>query len=176
MQLHPVPPEHVPTVFSILPREVESIAARSNGRFEVPDLMLALVRLEMFAWVVVDEQARLVAVVLAEVRDYPRAKVCRLVGCAGRDRKKWLPLLAVIEHWAASIGCTQMHAEARKGWAGELPDYRLTHVLLEKDLGNVQRRIEDLDGDEQSGPVDGPAAVPVRRVPEGPEPVQRRAP
>jgi hypothetical protein len=160
MRLFPVPPEYVDTVFTILAYEVDSIVARSNGRFERGDLA-ALLKTgeELFSWVAVDDRNTLHAIVLAEVRTYPRVRVCRLVGCAGRDRKQWLPLLSEIERWAASIGCTQMHAEARKGWAGELPDYKLTHIILEKDLPHVERRIESPDSQSGECAVERSAAV-----------------
>lgn len=135
MNLHPVPPEHVDATFTILSREVESIAARSSGRFTVEDLRDALKTMKMLAWVAVFD-TRLHAIVLAEIAEYPQRKVCRLVGCAGRDRKKWLPLLSEIETWAASIGCTMMQAHARKGWLGDLPTYRMTHCILEKELAH----------------------------------------
>lgn len=161
MRLLPVPPEYVDTVFDLLSQEIESVVARSNGRIAREDLAQLLKGgTELFAWVVADERDVLLAIVLAEVRDYPRAKVCRLVGCAGRDRKRWLPLLVEIERWAASVGCTQMHAEARKGWAGELPDYRLTHVILEKELGHVERRIEGSAGQHGERAVEWAAALP----------------
>lgn len=149
------------TAFQILHREVESIAARSNGRMLAEDI-LALARSgELVVWVVADARANLVAIVLAEIRVYPRRKICRLVGCAGRDRKSWLHLLSEIERWAASAGCTQMQAEARKGWAGELSDYRVTHLTLEKELDHVERRIESAAGQHGERAMDGATAVPV---------------
>jgi hypothetical protein len=160
MRLLPVPPEHLDGVFRIMHREVGSIASRSNGRLSASDLLEMARAGDLIVWAVADPQINLVAIVLAEIRLYPRAKVCRLVGCAGRDRKSWLPLLSEIERWAASVGCTQMHAEARKGWAGELSDYRVTHILLEKDLVHVERRIEDAAGELGERAVERTAAVP----------------
>ena len=159
MRLLPVPPEHLDVVFRILHREVESIAARSSGRLLVEDILDLARTGELVVWVVVRDGHNLLAIVLAEIRVYPRSKVCRLVGCAGRDRKAWLPLLSEIERWAASQGCTQMHAEARKGWVSELSDYRLTHVVLQKDLEYVERRIPDPGGEFGERTVDRPAAV-----------------
>lgn len=175
MRLLPVPPEHVETTFRILRDEVASIVARSNGRFLTQDLAAAIIAGEMLAWVVVTDDHRLLAVVLAEIRVYPRTKVCRLVACAGRERKKWLHLLSEIEAWAASVGCTQMHAEARKGWAGELTEYKVTHLILEKDISHEQRRIEDADGHEQPGSVEWSTTISYGRVPAGADAVQRRA-
>jgi hypothetical protein len=161
VKLHPVPPEHAETVFTILAQEVASIADRSRRRVTVPDLLEAVHDEKLFAWVAVDDRGALVAIVFAEIRDYPRAKVCRLVGCAGRGRRQWLPLLAEIEQWAASVGCSQMHAEARRGWAGDLVDYRLTHVLLEKDIAHVVRTVGDADRPVEPAAVERAAALPV---------------
>ena len=44
------------------------------------------------------------------------------------------PLLSQIEQWAKSIDCDVMEGLARKGWAHELTDYKLTHVFIEKDV------------------------------------------
>lgn len=159
MRLLPVPIEHLDTAFQILHREVESIAVRSNGRMLVADILDLARNGELVVWVVADERATLVAIVLAEIRVYPRRKICRLVGCAGRSRKSWLHLLSEIERWAASVGCTQMQAEARKGWAGELSDYRVTHLTLEKELDHVERRIENPASQHRERAMDGAAAL-----------------
>lgn len=61
-------------------------------------------------------------------------KRCRIPFCTGEDAKTWVHLLSEIEAWARENGCSKLDMIARKGWAKHLQDYRMTHVVLEKDL------------------------------------------
>jgi len=37
--------------------------------------------------------------------------------------------------FAKAEGCAAIRIHGRRGWAREFPDYRLTRILLEKELG-----------------------------------------
>jgi hypothetical protein len=43
-----------------------------------------------------------------------------------------LGYLDELERYATAQGCNGMRIYGRKGWARKLPDYKMTHVLLEK--------------------------------------------
>ena len=61
-------------------------------------------------------------------------KLCTIVACGGRARALWLPLIAVLEDFARAEGCRAIRILGRRGWARALPDYRITRIVLEKQL------------------------------------------
>jgi len=66
--------------------------------------------------------------------DTDAARVCVLTACGGEGRAAWLPLLAQIEAYAKAEGCACVRIYGRKGWARVLKDYRVDHVILQKEL------------------------------------------
>jgi hypothetical protein len=64
----------------------------------------------------------------------PYDKVCVLTACSGYDRAQWLPLFAEIEKYAKAEGCMKMRIFGRVGWKRVLENYRVAHVVLERDL------------------------------------------
>ena len=61
-------------------------------------------------------------------------KLCTIKFWTGENSLEWLHLMEDLEAWAKHEGCTRIIGVMRKGWAKRLPDYRMTHVYLEKDL------------------------------------------
>ena len=59
--------------------------------------------------------------------------VCTLVACSGHHMDRWLPLLAEIEKYARAEGC-KMRIYGRLGWQRVLKNYRVEHVILERQL------------------------------------------
>ena len=88
----------------------------------------------MQLWAVVGEAIE--AIVLTEIAEYPRRRLCRVLAAAGAGRARWLHLLGTIEEWARAQGCTAIEPVARPGWERALAPlgYRKTHVILEKEL------------------------------------------
>lgn len=132
--LYPVPPEALSAVWPSIAPDVENIAARSRGRMLASDIRDLIEAQDRILWVAVGPAGEYLGLAMTEIHQYPRRKACRLVACTGRERARWLPLLADIEKWAKSIGCDVMEGHTRKGWARELADYKLTHVFLERDI------------------------------------------
>jgi hypothetical protein len=61
-------------------------------------------------------------------------KICILVACGGRDRERWLPLIAGIEQFARNEGCRAVRIIGRKGWQRILADYRANYVVMDREL------------------------------------------
>lgn len=61
-------------------------------------------------------------------------KICILVACGGKGRKRWLPLIAGIEQFARNEGCRAMRIIGRKGWQRILADYRANYVVMDREL------------------------------------------
>jgi hypothetical protein len=60
--------------------------------------------------------------------------VCTVTACAGHNRERWLPLLDMIEAYAAAEGCKCIRAYGRRGWERVLNGYKTEYVILEKAL------------------------------------------
>jgi|GEM_PF-605419 len=134
------------------PRKVERVwplvahlirAAMRKGRIsEFADVERAVLDGAQLLWVAVDRQA----IWAAAVTQLSRAngeKFCTIVACGGRERARWLPLKAELETFAKAEGCAAIRIHGRRGWAREFPDYRLTRILLEKELSNGRSNHDD---------------------------------
>ena len=99
----------------------------------MPGLLERFVRGEWQLWLVWDGTPR--AIVGTELYvEMTGLKCCMIRFCTGGGAAEWSHLLGKIEAWARDEGCTYLDMLARKGWAKHLPDYKLTHVELQKEL------------------------------------------
>lgn len=60
--------------------------------------------------------------------------VCVLTACSGTQRERWLPLFEKIENYARDEDCKCVRIYGRKGWERVLKNYRVEHVILERQL------------------------------------------
>lgn len=134
--LRQVPVPYLRQVFPHVVGMLSSVVDRSDGRWTLEDMAGRFVRGEWQMWVVYDGEYR--AVLATELFiEASGMKNARVVFCTGIWAKQWVGLIAQIEDWARDMGCRKLEMLARKGWARHLEDYKLTHVQLEKDLGNA---------------------------------------
>lgn len=114
-------------------RLMQDVVERHPGEFSVDGIVDRIARRDWVLWLVWDGTVR--AILATELYlDVGGSKRCRIPFCTGESARGWVHLLADIEQWATLEGCSKMDLIARKGWAKHLPDYRMTHVVLEKDL------------------------------------------
>jgi hypothetical protein len=127
-----IDPAHVERVWPLVSHFIR--AAMRKGRIsEFADVERAVLDGAQLLWVAADRQAIWAAAVTALGRANGE-KFCTIVACGGRERARWLPLKAELETFAKAEGCAAIRIHGRRGWAREFPDYRLTRILLEKDL------------------------------------------
>lgn len=88
---------------------------------------------EALLWLVSDGSS-IQAAAVTELHATEWRKVCVIVACGGEDMCAWLPLLEGIEKYARTAGCEAVRIMGRKGWARMLASYRITRVVLEKEL------------------------------------------
>lgn len=74
------------------------------------------------------------AAAVTEIAETVSGRVCVIVACGGRGRARWIALRRKLEDYARHEGCARMRIYGRKGWTRVLPDYRVTRVILEKEL------------------------------------------
>lgn len=135
-----VEPERVLEAWPLVREAFANIAESSRGKLTAEDLLRLCVADFVTLFVVIDDKSDLQATVLTEFAQYPRKKVCRIIGCVGQDRKRWVHHLSEIESWARNHGCAAMQNIGREGWLRDLKaaGYRCTHYLFEKELGDAQ--------------------------------------
>jgi hypothetical protein len=127
-----IDPAHVERVWPLVSHLIR--AAMRKGRIsEFADVERAVLDGAQLLWVAADRQAIWAAAVTQLARANGE-KLCTIVACGGRERARWLPLKAELERFAKAEGCAAIRIHGRRGWARELPDYRLTRILLEKEL------------------------------------------
>lgn len=109
------------------------VVRRHEGELSVNGIVDRIAKREWILWLVFNGDVQ--AILATELYfDVGGAKRCRIPFCTGDGARGWVHLLDGIEAWAREEGCTKLDMIARKGWAKHLPDYRMTHVVLEKDL------------------------------------------
>lgn len=112
------------------------MAAGSGGRYEAVDIVDAIIHARMQLWVVMEGNA-ILGVLTTEIIQYPRLRAMRGIGVVGHRSRRWMHLLANIEHAAKThFGCDRgemLHAPGDDrllttgGW-------RQWHILSEKVL------------------------------------------
>lgn len=136
LRLVPVP--YLAQVWPDIASWITGVVERSDGRWSVELIAKQFLSGEWQLWVVWDGES-VAAVIGTEVYTYNATglQAVRVVFTTGTGAAKWTHLLSEIEAWAREQGAVKFEMTARKGWAKHLPDYKLTHVLLEKDLRNA---------------------------------------
>lgn len=71
--------------------------------------------------------------VVTRVLDYPKCRVLR-VWIAGGDLDELAGFLPAADNYARSENCVRVELEGRKGWAKALPGYKVTKVVMAKEL------------------------------------------
>jgi hypothetical protein len=134
LQLQQVPVEYLGAVLPHVGPWLISIVERSGRRYTLPVLVDMIARGELQMWLIGDETPR--GIVITELYYAPSGlKFAAIRAAVGDGAESWMPLISVLEAWATAEGCVAIDALARKGWARRLPDYKMTHVFLEKELG-----------------------------------------
>lgn len=95
--------------------ELQRAVERSDGRYEVEDVRAAIEAGEMNLWIVLAGHD-LEMVLVTQIIDYPRKRLCALPFIAGRNRREWMHFLEEIGKFAEERGCMEFEGYARKGW------------------------------------------------------------
>jgi hypothetical protein len=131
-----VPRHHLDTFWAKALPWLEGVEVRADGRETVADLRKWLEGGQLQLWIWLEEDLSVTGVLITEIIKQAKATVCRLRVATGRDPKRWLPSLSIIEAWAKEQGCQRMEPFARPGWHKMLQPlgYRVTHMIMEKPL------------------------------------------
>lgn len=129
-----IPGDAARRVAPLIRDRLASICERSGGSV-TPESLLAQVESGRWQLWVIDDGRAVAAVLITELMIQPSGrKTCAVVALTGSDSLSWLHLLDDLDAWARSEGCTHMQAMARRGWARRMPQWKMTHVMLERSL------------------------------------------
>jgi hypothetical protein len=127
-----VAPEQVARVWPLVAHLIR--AAMDRGRISAfADVERGVLGGAMLLWIAADTRA-IAAAAVTVISSLNGERLCTIVACGGRERMRWLPLRHELEAFARAEGCRAIRIWGRRGWARECPDYRLTRILLEKEL------------------------------------------
>lgn len=128
-----IPIDALPKVLPMVIGTLHEVANRSRGNMSVPGMIEQFAKGEWQLWIIWDGTVK--AVLATEIyTNVAKHQVCAVRFATGEDSAQWLCLIDDLENWARFNECVKLDMTARKGWARKLPDYKMTHVVLEKDL------------------------------------------
>jgi hypothetical protein len=109
-------------------------AAMTKGRMsEFADVERDVLAGALLLWIAADRRA-IWAAAVTQIHHANGERFCTIVACGGRARARWLALKSELETFARREGCRAIRIHGRRGWARAFPDYKLTRILLEKEL------------------------------------------
>lgn len=74
------------------------------------------------------------AVAVTQLTTIGDRKFCVIVACSGHGVRRWVHHIAGLEKFAKVEGCQAMRIFGRKGWERILNNYRIKHVVIDKEL------------------------------------------
>jgi len=119
-------------------------------------------------WIGEDQDVRCAVVTcLSRTR---RGLICEIWLMGGRDRRRWLHCIDILEAAARERGCVSIELIGRKGWTRLLPAYRQAAVVLKKEFNDGWQEDKDEERTLGAGPTlhtqgDGADIEDVRRKP-----------
>ena len=114
------------------------VVERTRGRWSLNTIAEHVLDGRWQLWIVWD--GRIAAVLATELfTEDSGMKGARAVFVGGREMSKWAHLVTDLEDWARDNGAARFEMIISKGIARHFPDYRMPHVLLEKDLSNAEQ-------------------------------------
>jgi len=133
-QLVAIEPDELGSVWDLIEPFMFEVIDGCNGRHTMESLISEITNRELALWAVVGASGprALVGTQILVASSGLRSLTIRFT--VGKGLHAWIGLLDDLEDYARSQGCTRVETYSRKGWAKHMPDYKLTHILLEKDL------------------------------------------
>lgn len=117
IQVSMVPRELVDSCWEQVKPYMEKAAKYTYGRYTCDDIYDSVKEHDYQLWVAFEE-GKIKGAVVTNVIIYPKRKLLCMAFCGGIELVKWKdPMLAILQKFAANIGCDGIEATARKGWA-----------------------------------------------------------
>lgn len=106
-----------------------------------PDHLLDFIRTgAMELWMCLDTATNeIIAALVTEGLEYPKARIFSLAYCGGRDVARWAPWIVALEDIAAQRGYTHVRIAGRRGWERIFPDYEERFRIFERPVDPPQQ-------------------------------------
>lgn len=120
------------TVWSDVEPLLAEACSYSNGAYTPKGVVdeMAEGRFRMIA--LADDHVRAIMVVCVE--KYPGLNVLLCVLASGENLKDWIPYEQDLDDFGRTYGCARVRMIGRKGLAKMLPHWRLTAIMLEREI------------------------------------------
>ena len=117
MQVSMVPKDYVKECWKDVKDHLTKAADYTYGRYEVEDILDAILDYDHTLWIAFDEEGIKGAVVTSFMH-YPKKKYLNMVFTGGVELKEWKePMLKLLQHWAYDNQCDGIASTGRPGWA-----------------------------------------------------------
>ena len=137
VKIIPVPPQEVPAVFPNVKHLLEKALSYSNGEWTIDDVYHNLLKLKTILWVTTDEEYNIHSALIAEVVQYPRKKIIRILLAGGKELDEWKKETTdAMVLWCKNIGANGLEVIGRKGWERALgkQGFKYAHTVLLKEI------------------------------------------
>ena len=131
--LNLVPAGDVGIVWPLIAAQIDGVVARSNGIYTADALRGHFETGKFLLWLVWNDAVQAIGATQFYHTD-GGVKIFDILFVTGEHSLEWLHLMDEWEHHARAWGCDRIEGTMRKGWAKRLPDWKMTHVTLSKDL------------------------------------------
>ena len=138
MNLVQIPPENVDQVWPLITTQLSKAEERSGGSSIEADKDYIKKRMKQLWVVLIDTDEQKNKVVCAGITSLEKCpdgtQVMNIEMLGGDEMKYWFQLKDELETWAKSENRDKVRFWGRKAWLRKLPDYKITHYLMEKEL------------------------------------------
>lgn len=133
-----VPDNHVMGAWELAEPFIAKAIPHTHGRYELEDVLDALLHYNHDLWLVFNEEGIQGALVTA-IKQYPRKRYLDLAFIGGENGHSWKDqMLDILQRWAYDNSCDGIEASARLGWQKIFKDdgYRPLWQIFELPMGD----------------------------------------
>jgi len=99
------------------------VAERTAGRYEVEDILQAILYEGYLLWAVLDDDNEITGAAVTSFVQYPRRQLLNMIFLGGDNGPAWKDeMLSTLRRWAADNHCDGLEGAGRLGWAGIFKD------------------------------------------------------
>ncbi len=120
------------TVWQAVEPLLQRACDHADNRFSPEILRKSVLARSMQLWVAFNDNEEIRAVAVTHLGVFPNGdKTAEIIALGGEQRAEWLPLFPVMVKWAEKEECCSISFQGRKGWAKDLPEWKVSTVNYE---------------------------------------------
>lgn len=137
MNVIQIPRENAEALFPLAAPMLEKAIAYTRGSTSLPRVHGEVASGQKQLWFIKPDDGKsapVAAGVTSLVLNDDGTKTANVELLGGAGLPKWFDLRSELEAWAKAEGCDSIKFHGRKEWARLLPDYKITHYVMRKEL------------------------------------------